>query len=220
MVDERSEITLAEIKDKLAGKGVVVGLTAIHDMLRRLGLRHKKIAEGGRAEAAGRREASQELAGLPRLHGPGALRLPRRDRRLHQHGPPLWPQPRRFAPGRLGPSWPLEDDDLRGGPQDQRDRRAARARRTDDRRDLPRLRRTGSGPCARTRRRRRHGQPVGPQSRGRPRGGRDRRRQRAHLPPYSPDLNPIEQVFAKLKALLRKAAARTRDALWDAIASA
>ena len=31
-----------------------------------------------------------------------------------------------------------------------------------------------------------------------------------YLPPYSPDLNPIEQVFAKLKALLRKAAARTR----------
>ena len=38
-----------------------------------------------------------------------------------------------------------------------------------------------------------------------------------HLPSYSPDLNPIEQVFAKLKTLLRKAAARTKDALWDAI---
>jgi transposase len=38
-----------------------------------------------------------------------------------------------------------------------------------------------------------------------------------YLPPYSPDLNPIEQMFAKLKALLRKAAARTRDALWDTI---
>ena len=34
-----------------------------------------------------------------------------------------------------------------------------------------------------------------------------------YLPPYSPNLNP----FAKLKALLRKAAARTRDALWDTI---
>ena len=33
------------------------------------------------------------------------------------------------------------------------------------------------------------------------------------LPPYSPDLNPIELAFAKLKALLRKAAARTRDTL-------
>ena len=37
------------------------------------------------------------------------------------------------------------------------------------------------------------------------------------LPPYSPDLNPIEQAFAKLKALLRRAAARTRDALWTTI---
>ena len=39
-----------------------------------------------------------------------------------------------------------------------------------------------------------------------------------YLPPHSPDLNPIEMAFAKLKALLRKAAARTRDSLWDAIA--
>ena len=37
------------------------------------------------------------------------------------------------------------------------------------------------------------------------------------LPKYSPDLNPIEQVFAKLKHLLRKAAARTVDALCAAI---
>jgi len=37
------------------------------------------------------------------------------------------------------------------------------------------------------------------------------------LPPYSPDLNPIEMAFAKLKAHLRKAAARTYDALWRAV---
>lgn len=41
-----------------------------------------------------------------------------------------------------------------------------------------------------------------------------------HLPPYSPDLNPIENAFAKLKAILRKAAARTIDDLWDAIRDA
>jgi transposase len=34
------------------------------------------------------------------------------------------------------------------------------------------------------------------------------------LPPYSPDLNPIEQVFAKLKQLMRKAKERTVDATW------
>ncbi len=43
---------------------------------------------------------------------------------------------------------------------------------------------------------------------------------RAFLPPYSPDFNPIEQAFAKLKASLRKAAARTVDDLWAAIAEA
>ena len=37
------------------------------------------------------------------------------------------------------------------------------------------------------------------------------------LPPYSPDLNPIEMAFAKLKALIRRAAARTYDALWQAV---
>ena len=40
------------------------------------------------------------------------------------------------------------------------------------------------------------------------------------LPPYSPDFNPIENAFAKLKAILRKAAARTIDDLWDAIRDA
>jgi transposase len=38
-----------------------------------------------------------------------------------------------------------------------------------------------------------------------------------YLPPYSPDFNPIENAFAKLKALLRKAAERTLDGLWAAI---
>ena len=41
-----------------------------------------------------------------------------------------------------------------------------------------------------------------------------------YLPPYSPDFNPIEMAFSKLKALLRKAAARTREELDDAIANA
>jgi transposase len=39
------------------------------------------------------------------------------------------------------------------------------------------------------------------------------------LPPYSPDLNPIEQVFAKLKHLMRKAAGRTHEAIWRRIGS-
>lgn len=38
-----------------------------------------------------------------------------------------------------------------------------------------------------------------------------------YLPPYSPDLNPIELAFSKLKALLRKAAVRSLDELWRVI---
>jgi transposase len=38
-----------------------------------------------------------------------------------------------------------------------------------------------------------------------------------YLPPYSPDLNPIEMVFSKLKTLLRKSAERTVEGLWTRI---
>ena len=38
-----------------------------------------------------------------------------------------------------------------------------------------------------------------------------------YLPPYSPDFNPIEQLFAKLKAALRKAAERSVESLWNRI---
>ena len=41
-----------------------------------------------------------------------------------------------------------------------------------------------------------------------------------YLPPYSPDFNPIENAFAKLKAILRKAAARSVDELWIVIGQA
>ena len=43
-------------------------------------------------------------------------------------------------------------------------------------------------------------------------------RKQDHLPPNSPDCNPIEMAFSKLKALLRKGAARTITELWDVIA--
>ena len=41
-----------------------------------------------------------------------------------------------------------------------------------------------------------------------------------YLPPYSPDFNPIEMAFSKLKAYLKRRAARTVDDLWEAIAEA
>jgi transposase len=47
-----------------------------------------------------------------------------------------------------------------------------------------------------------------------------KREQLCFLPPYSPDINPIEMAFARLKALLHKAAAQTPDALRRAIGNA
>ena len=41
-----------------------------------------------------------------------------------------------------------------------------------------------------------------------------------YLPPYSPDLNPIEEAFSKIKGLLRKAGARSREALIEALGKA
>ncbi|MBL0408455.1 transposase [Microvirga aerilata] len=41
-----------------------------------------------------------------------------------------------------------------------------------------------------------------------------------YLPPYSPDLNPVEQLVSKVKALLPKAGARTKEALWSTIRTA
>ena len=41
-----------------------------------------------------------------------------------------------------------------------------------------------------------------------------------YLPPYSPDLSPIEEAFGKIKSLLRKAEARTREALVEAMGRA
>ena len=41
-----------------------------------------------------------------------------------------------------------------------------------------------------------------------------------YLPPYSPDFNPIEKAFSKLKAVLRAKAERTVDVLWDAVGQA
>ena len=73
-------------------------------------------------------------------------------------------------------------------------------------------------PHARPGRHRGDGQPRQSQNQGRPPRDPQGRRKLIFLPKYSPDLNPIEQVFAKLKHFLRKAAARTPEALCDAVA--
>jgi transposase len=111
----------------------------------------------------------------------------------------------------------LEDDNLRGGPPQQRYHSALCLRPADEWRHLSGLAGEVPDPDAQSRRLRRHGQPAAHKI------AQVRALIEAagaillYLPPYSPDLNPIEMAFAKLKALLRKAAERSVDALWDKI---
>ena len=70
-------ITLAEIKAALAERGIDGGhISTIWSTLRRLGLSHKKVAEGRRAGPAGRGARPATLARVAAHHGSGALRVP------------------------------------------------------------------------------------------------------------------------------------------------
>src|ERR1700756_5310041 len=112
----------------------------------------------------------------------------------------------------------LEDHHLHGWPAPRRDRRPMGAGRTDEWRSLPGLCREGAGPALVGWRHRRDRQPAGPQGGGCLRAAIEASGAKLlYLPPYSPDLNPIEMAFAKLKTLLRTAAERTREDLWNRI---
>lgn len=148
---------------------------------------------------------------------PTAAGLPRRNLGQPQHGPPLRSRSPRPALPILRAARPLADHDLPCGHPARRHLRALRLRRTDRWRKLPGLGHAVPRANPQTRRHRHHGQSVVSQGRWHSPGNRSRRR---YLPPYSPDLNPIEQVFAKLEAVLRKAAARTYEALFDAFTDA
>ena len=63
------------------------------------------------------------------------------------------------------------------------------------------------------------GQPRRPQAKADKRLIEGRGCELVYLPAYSPDYNPIEETFAKIENLLRKTAARTREALVEAIAA-
>jgi transposase len=144
----------------------------------------------------------------------------RRNRRIDQDDPALRPMPARPAPGHAGSMGPLENDHLRRRAAAGRSCRALRLRRADQRREVPRLGR--AVPRSRTQ----EGDIVildnlpSHKVAGVRTAIENAGAHLLYLPAYSPDLNPIEQWFAKLKALLRNAATRTFDALLHAITSA
>lgn len=152
-----------------------------------------------------------------RSRAPG---LHRRMRHFDQDGPPVWScRPRRALPGSRA-AWPLEDHDLRRCTASVRRDGTHDPGRCHDGGRLPGLCRAGSGPDLAARRHRGDGQLASPQAAGNPQGDRTRRR-RAPIPAaLQPRLTPIEMAFSKIKALLKKAAARTVIALWDAVRDA
>src|SRR3712207_994265 len=146
IVSSKAGITLREIKAALAARDILVkALSTMADMLHRLGLSHKKEPESQRARPARCRPAPQPLAGVAALHGCGPLRVPGRDRRVHEHGPALWLGSQGRAPGRCGPTWALVHHDLCGWLTGERDHRTFRAGWADDGEGVPRLRRAGAG---------------------------------------------------------------------------
>ena len=151
---------------------------------------------------------------------PGKARLHRRNLDVHQHGAALWPWAERTTRRRHRTTRTLEDQHLRRCSQARPDHRTLRVfdgpingaaftawieqalAPTLHAGDIVILDNLSSHKVA--------GIKQAIEARG---------AKLVYLPPYSPDLNPIEQVFAKLKHLLRKASARTVDALHDAIGS-
>lgn len=144
----------------------------------------------------------------------------RRDGSLHQNGAALWSFALWPALCRSDPTWPFEDDNLCRRAQGDRHDCADGPRRShgwlgvrglrdaSSRADAQAARRPGDGNLA-AHKWAEVGLAIAAAGARLP-----------YLPPYSPDLNPIEMAFAKLKAALRKAAARSIEPLDDAIARA
>jgi hypothetical protein len=195
LVEEEAEphLTTLALAAELAGRGRQVSHVTVWNLLRRARLTHKKCTPASRIALMSRRRLPWK-AYQERID-------PRRLVSLDE----TWAKTN-MAPLR---GWCTSCATLRPH------RRALRHRRPDQRRKLPRLCRAGPAADAGAWRHRHHGGSH------KGRAVRDAIRSvgahRLLLPPYSPDLNPIEQVFSKLKALLRKARERTLEATWRRI---
>ena len=138
---------------------------------------------------------------------------------FHGRLPPVVPNTTTLARRcRRGASTPsLEEHDLRRRPHLPRLHRPLCHRRPDERRHLQGLGRADAGPGAAPGRHRDHGQSARPQGRRYPRGDRGPERRAALPAALFPRPQPDRAGHAKLKALLRKAAERTVDGLWNTI---
>ena len=144
-----------------------------------------------------------QVSGPDRSRAPG---LHRRDLGQDEHGSLARLGTARQAPGRACPAWSLADADIPRGLACRCHYRTLPVRRTDQRRELPALRRAVPGADSH--------KAAAIRQALRAAGAR-----LIYLPPYSPDLNPIEQAFSKLKHWLRTARERSIDEACQRIAS-
>jgi transposase len=220
-LEERPAATLPERRDFLRWvRGVGVSDSTVSRVPKRMGWTRKKI---GGCEREGRVLESR-LAGDGRWPSQEDLRRAAgvRGRVLHQHlvGTPVRLVSARRASALVGATQLGGERDALGVHERERDGPFLGGRRPNHQgsfRDLSgatlsALTLSGSGGG--------DGQPPFSQRREGQGAHRSKGCELIYLPPYSPNLNPIEEAFAKLKALLRKAGARTREALIEAMGRA
>src|SRR6202044_3651843 len=175
--------------------------------------RLKKDACRARAGPPGHKPPSRALAGLSGPYRSQAIGVHRRDVDENQHDPPARLGAERPAARRQGSAWPLEDRDFPRRLAQRPHRRALPVRRAHQRRGFHAYVEPFLVPTLKP------GEVVILDNLGSHKGKAGRKAIRdvgarlVFLPKYSPDLNPIEQVFAKFKTLPRKARARSYEAI-------
>ena len=211
---EKSDLTLQKLCDRLRSeKGVKADTSMMSRFFRRIGVTLKKDARRARTRPGGHKPASDALANLSEPHRSRPPRLYRRDLGQNQHDPPL----------RLGAKGERLIDKV---PHSHWETATFLAALRSDRIDAPCL---FDGPINGERFRAyveqflvptlKAGDVVILDNLGSHKGKAGRKAIRdvgarlVFLPKYSPDLNPIEQLFAKFKTLLRKVGARTYEAI-------
>ena len=209
LVAEAPDLTLAEIRDRLSEHGTPASILTIWRFFDRHGISFEKNRPRRRIDAPGRRRRAPVVAPEPKRAYSDPARLHRRDRNHHQHGPSARPQSARQAPGQRHSArhWKsttfvagLRQDGLTAPFVIDRAINGAIFLAYVEQCLAPTL---SPGDIVVMDNLAAHKVP------GVRRAIRARGAELLFLPPYSRDLNPIELLFAKLKALLRKAAERS-----------
>src|SRR5215218_3406180 len=216
-VSRNPDLTLEEHRELFYDEqGVAVSVSSVSCAFGRLGLPLKKVPPDRRARR-GREGALARGGKAPRSR---ALGVRGRVRGTHLHDPPQGQGAQGREGLRQGPQEPWQEHDAFGEHDERRHGPCTAVVGSTTKAVFETYVERALAPSLRP------GQVVVMDNLGAHRGDRVRALVEArgcsllYLPPYSPDFSPIEEAFSKIKALLRKAKARTREALLEAIARA